>query len=221
MRSKGRKFTASLCLSLVAFLLSHGRGVAEPSRLLKGVTIIGYSIAVEETNFGTGCSIDENSLATVLRFVANQSTKLKVTPNLEVHRHVQDLFATRDKILKELSPSGRLEDDIRAMGSDRYVAANKAAVELISVPHLLFHINRLEVAAGGCVGIINAELSVSLDTTKMYHTHTTVYGPQLPIWSKTRYVIAPEREFGDLSSNVAEHLMKELVNDWSASQDPS
>jgi uncharacterized protein len=79
MRPRSRNSVAALCLCLAALLLSHGRSVAEPSRFLKRIKIIGYSIAVEETNFGTGCRIDEKSLATALQFVANQSTNMHNT----------------------------------------------------------------------------------------------------------------------------------------------
>jgi hypothetical protein len=133
---------------------------------------------LEETEFGQGCSIDQKSLATALRFVANQSTKLNIKPAGELHRRISDLFEARNKILKELSPSGRFEDDVKAMANDRYVAADKAADELMSSPDLLFHINRLALGAGLCVGIVKATLSVDLDDAKMAHTHTRQWSIQ-------------------------------------------
>ena len=171
-----------MCLCLTALLLSHGSGVAKPSRLLKGITIIGYWVGVEKTVFGEGCSIDQSSLATALQFVANQSTKLKVIPSLEVDRRFEEHLAARDKVFKELGSSGLVDDIIRAMKSDGYVAAEKAADEFYFVPHLSFDISPLEVS-GTCVGIVKAELSASLEKANMlYRTHTTVYRPEVEIW---------------------------------------
>lgn len=140
-------------------------------------------------------------------------------PNNEVHRRANDLLDTRTKIFNELSQSGQLEDMARAMRSDRYVAAGKAADEFIFVPHLIFDIQPSEVSSG-CVGSVNAELSADLEQANMlYRTRTTVYRPHVQIRSHTYVVAGPQRAFTDQVTNVAEELMKQLLNDWSASQD--
>ena len=48
-----------------------------------------------------------------------------------LHRRFTELIATKDEIVKELSPSGKWEDMAKAMRSDRYVAAEKAAEEFL------------------------------------------------------------------------------------------
>ena len=206
-----------MCLCLVALLLFHGIGVAKPSRLLKGITIIGYWVGVEETSFGENCRVNQNSLGTALRFVANQSTRLKVVPSEELNRRIEELTATRDKIFEELSPSGQWEDRARAMGSDRWVATEKAMKELVWPPHLSLDIEPFEVS-GECVGTVKAEVSARFSETKMDHTGTTMYHPAIPIWSKSYVVVGPERTFTDQVTKVAEELMKALVNDWTNSQ---
>ena len=216
MRAVLRCLLAVTCLA--ALLLSHGNGVAEPSRFLKGVTIIGYWIAVEKTVFGEGCKIDQSSLATALQFVANQSTRLKVIPMKELDRRANELLDARDQIFKELSQSGKVEDMTRAMGSDRYVAKDKAIKELLFPPRLSFDIVPLEVS-DGCVGRVEVEVSAYFDNTKMRHTGTTMYEPHIPIWAEIHFVVGPQRTFTDQVTKVAEELMKALVNDWTASQD--
>ena len=202
--TKVQKSAAALCLCLMTLLFSHGSGIAQPRRLLKGITIISYSISLEKAVFGEGCRIDQSSLATALQFVANQSTKLKVMPWEEEHRRFTALLATRDKL---------------EIGSDKFVAADKAAGEFVWVPSLLFYISPIEVS-GTCVGIVKAELTAYLEDTHMlYRTHTPVYRPEVQIWSNTYIVTGPQRTFTDQASNAAETLLKALVNDWSAAQD--
>jgi hypothetical protein len=218
MRPKGRKSAATLCLCITALLLSHGRGIAEPSRFLKGVTIITYTIIVEKTSFGEDCGVDQNSLAIALQFVANQSTRLKVMPTEEADRRFKELMSTRDKIFKEFSPSGKVEDMVRAMNSDRYVAVQEASKEFVFPPYLTFIIEPVELP-GVCVGSVKAEVSAHFDTTKMRPTGTTKYQPQIPIWSNGYIVKGPQRTFSDQVRETAESQMKQLVNDWTASQD--
>jgi hypothetical protein len=55
---------------------------------------------------GEECRIDDKSLATPFQFVANQSTKLKIVTSDKLQRRFKELLDTRDKILKELNPSG-------------------------------------------------------------------------------------------------------------------
>ena len=207
-----------MCLCLMALLLFHGGSVAKPNRLLKGVTIIEYWVAVEETRFGEDCRVNKDSLTTALRFVANQSTKLKVIPRDEAERRADELIATKEKIFKELSPSGKWEDMARVMQNDRYVAAKKAADEYIKPPSLGFDIKPVEVS-GACVGGVEAEVSAWFDTTKMYHTGATKYEPRIPIWSDSYVVKGPRQRFTNQVTEVAEELMKALVNDWTDSQD--
>jgi hypothetical protein len=70
------------------------------------------------------------------------------------------------------------------------------------------------------MGIVKAELSAYLETTKLrYRTQTTVYRPEVQIWSNGYTVTGPQRTFTDQASNAAETLLKALVNDWNAAQD--
>jgi hypothetical protein len=52
------------------------RGLPNQGSFLKGVTLIQYYIAVEETYFGEGCRIDQNDLATALHPVAGAVLQL-------------------------------------------------------------------------------------------------------------------------------------------------
>jgi hypothetical protein len=90
----------SIYLSLVTLLLFHGNGFADPRYILKGTTIISYLFFVEKVVGGEQCKIDDNSFATGLQFVANQSTKLKIINQRDYVRRAEEL-AQKTRVIEE------------------------------------------------------------------------------------------------------------------------
>jgi hypothetical protein len=208
----------SICLILVALLLFHGNSVANPKRALKGVAIVSYSAGSETLVGGELCKIDENGLATSLQFVANQSAKLKLLPQNEAFSRAVTLAEKAAEIWKELSASGKLEDMIAARENDKYLAAKKAADDLNFLPLLLFVVTPLELT-GGCAAVVEATLSAYFDDTQMDHTRRTLHHPSITIWKQGSYFVGPKRTFAEQVTGHVEQLMKEFVNDWTASQE--
>jgi hypothetical protein len=90
------------------------------------------------------------------------------------------------------------------------------------VPYLIINIMPLELASG-CGGVIKAELSAHLDrqtnSMEAEHTHVRVRSETVNVWSSTHTITGPKRTFAEQATGVAEELIKELVNDWTASQE--
>jgi hypothetical protein len=102
----------------------------------------------------------------------------------------------------------------------KYKAAKKAAGDYGSMPRLSMYISPLEVG-GGCGGDIRATVSAMLDRTYMRPTHTLIYAPSMEIWSHAYNFVGPQPTFSNQAIGIAEELIKELINDWTASQEES
>jgi hypothetical protein len=202
-----------LCLCLLALLFSHGSGSARPERLLKGVKIIRYKIIIEKTVGGEQCQIDLKGFSTALQFVASQSTKLKIITDDEQLRRMEKLNDAQDQLFEQLKASGKLADT-----SAEYLAAKKASTENTFMPYLFIAITPLELPSG-CGGIVESRLQAVLDSSKMLATDRHVPHPAIEIWSTEYVFVSPKQMFADYATRNAEMEMKELVNDWSASQD--
>jgi len=196
-----------VCLCFTSFLVFHGNGVADtdhPRTLLKGITIIKYYDYVEETAGGEQCKINYQNLTTSLQFVANQSTKLKIITEREHTKRSDELYSQARSL-----PS---------TNSDKKQAAGKAADDYNFMPTLVIHVSPLELSSG-CAGVIDAALSAHVDATRMIPTRTLVLFPTIEIWSKSISFVGPQQTFSGQAIGVSEQIMKELVNDWTASQE--
>jgi len=77
--------------------------------------------------------------------------------------------------------------------------------------------------SSGCGGSVEATLSAYIDpdnSTEILPTHTKVLIPTtIEIWSSSYNFVGRKQTFADQITRIAEDLMKELVNDWTTSQE--
>jgi hypothetical protein len=191
-------------LSLYSLLLfAPHSAIAGSSKYLNGINIISYKVIVEKTVGGDRCNIDQESLNTSIDFVANQSTKLKIVPFSERERRSYELF----KQLNVGSPSTAQE------------AAKKAYRDYNFMPQFYIGIMPLQTTQFTCAGSINAEvLAYFEEQAHMIPTRAPIYPPMIEIWSVKFGFVAPRQSFSNDAINLTEQIMKQLVNDWAASQ---
>ena len=183
-----------LC-SLLLFA-PHFANAGDTNYNLKGIKAISYATTVKETVGGDGCKIDNHYLNTSLEFVANQSTNLKITQ-----------FSLSELYSQTMDPS--LSDAKRQ-------AAGEAVSEIIHMPFLFMRIMPLQTQFA-CAGTIHATLSAhAKESPHLYGTDAAVW--EVEIWSTTFGFVGPQQTFSNQAINLAEQIMKQLVNDWTASQ---
>jgi hypothetical protein len=130
--------------SLLAFPLhSASAAVDGPNDYLKGIKVISYSIYVEPTIGGDGCSIDRDNLNTSVQFVANQSTNLKIVTFDQRLRRSGELFS---------------RSDATSLSSADKEAAKKVAHDYNLMPSFVIEIVPLQTQFE-CAGTIHAKLS--------------------------------------------------------------
>jgi hypothetical protein len=75
------------------------------------------------------------------------------------------------------------------------------------------------IAQFTCAGSINAEvLAYFEEQAHMIPTRAPIYPPMIEIWSVKFGFVAPRQSFSNDAINLTEQIMKQLVNDWAASQ---
>jgi hypothetical protein len=189
-----------LCSFLIFAPHSANAGGDGPNDDLKGIKAISYKTAVEKTVGGDGCKINEDDLNTSLEFVANQSTNLKIT---QYSRRLGELFS--QAAVSSLSDAER-------------GAARKAVAEYMLMPSLLMSIWPLQTQFA-CAGTISARLSAFVKgSAHIYGTDALLQTPTVEMWSTSFSLIYPQQTFSSQIINIAEQIMKKLVNDWAASQ---
>lgn len=190
-----------LWLCLLAFL-PHSAMAASGviSGYLKGIKMISYDLDVEKTMGGDQCIIDKESLKTSVEFVANQSTKLKIVPPEQKDKRVNELMGWHP-------------------GEDKD-AAKKAFNDWNFMPDFSIVIRPLQVSESMCTAAINAELLVWVDVQNAHviPTQALISYPATMVQQITGGLVASQQTFSNQAINAAEHIMKQLVNDWSAAQ---
>jgi hypothetical protein len=215
------KKSAALYLCFLALLLCCDSAVArpEPKYVLKGITIINFFAGAGESE---QCKIDYNGLVTALQFVANQSIQLKIVAASDQMRRGKELDEIADQIWNKAKTSGKVEDMMATMKDAKYQAARNAAYDYNLMPHLSIVVQPMDLEGGGCVGSVSATLSAYLDSKtnnmEIVPTHARV-SPTVEIWSGSYLFIGTKQTFANQATRIAEDLMKQLVNDWTASQD--
>ena len=192
-----------LCYLLV--FLPHSAMAAKdgPNPYLKGIKIISYSLLVEKTVGGEECNIDQKNLETSILFVANQSTKLKIVPfNRRLDRSIE-LFD---------------QSNVPSLSSADKEAAKRAAHDYNLMPTLFINIMPLQTQVG-CAAEVSAKLDAYIEENpRMIPTQVVVAGPMIEIWAAGYGLVYPQQTFSDQTINTVEQIMKQLVNDWNASQ---
>jgi hypothetical protein len=167
---------------------------------LKGIKTISYTTAVEKTVGGNGCKIDKDDLNTSLEFVANQSTNLKIS---QYSRRVDELIS---------------KAEVSSLSDAERAAARMAVAEAMLMPTLLIDISPLQTQFA-CVGAISATLSANVKGSAQIHgSDAVVPNPRVEIWWTSFVFVAPQQTFSKQAIDITEQIMKQLVNDWAASQ---
>jgi hypothetical protein len=211
------RVTASRLSFLSAFLLmSIAVSVAEarnsPSPYLKGVTAVTYHGAMKDEG---RCKIDWKAWNTAIEFVANQSTKLKLMTEDEHQEQIDEILDSRrntDPTMPKKDPLTWTDEDFR-----KSFEIDEIINKRIWVPRLSFIITTIELESG-CAAVIDAEVSAPLKSSTMISTGASVRNPDFSIWLSNWTLQGSHRTFSRLAIETSERIMKEFVNDWTASQ---
>jgi hypothetical protein len=176
-----------------------------PNNKLYGINIISYQVIVEKTIGGDGCNIDQDNLNTSIKFVGNQSTKLKILPSSEREHRSYELYE---------------QSKITSLSTADQEAARKLYHDYNFMPQFYIGIMPLQTTQFTCAGSINAELLAYIDEEHLHliPSQIPVWYPMVEIWSIRFGFVGPQQTFSNDATNLAEQIMKKLVNDWSASQ---
>jgi hypothetical protein len=215
MRAAILRVTASRLLFLSAclsMLITVAQAADRPSPYLKGVTTMTYNGFINREDKGR-CKTDWKAWNTAIDFVANQSTKLKLMTDVEHDEQIEQMKKKDD--IEALLKKGLLnwtDEDNR-----RYQDEIETRSKVIGVPRLSFVISTIELESG-CAAVIEAEVKAPLKPSTMISTGARVPYPDFSVWSKTWTLQSPQQSFSRLAIETSERIMKEFVNDWTASQ---
>ncbi len=184
-------------LILVVLSLRSEAAIDGPNNLLKGLIIVSFDDNIETAKGNVQCKLDYNRLKAAVQFVANQSVKLK-------------FVAFSDRIKQ----SGELFDKARALRSD---AAQKTAEQYNFMPTLFITGTILELP-GGCAATLKGDVKAYANSSTMIPTGSAMDHPIVSIWSNEYWLTGPPGNFSERLIDMSEQIMKEFVNDWTASQ---
>jgi hypothetical protein len=193
-----------LWLSLLVFPLHSANAAMDgPNDYLKGIKIISYDIFVNPTIGGKGCSIDRDNLNTSVQFVANQSTKLKIV-------------TFDERFSRSGEPFSR--SDVTSLSNADKEAAEKARRDYTLMPSFVIEIMPLQTRFE-CAGTIHAKLSAYFEEPAyIIPNNVRIAVPMFEIWATIFGFVGPQQTFSTQAINLTEQIMKQLVNDWAASQ---
>jgi hypothetical protein len=166
-----------------------------PNSLLKGLKIISYSSIFKKTFGSDDCVVDRQNLDTALQFMANQSSGLRMLTYSQAMKRADELY-----------------DDVRKHQADRQAADD---YNLMPQLHILF--TPIQTASA-CTATIRASLEGYVGKTYLIPTKADMFNPMVEIWSAVFMLSSAPQTFSNDAINVSEQILKELVNDWSASQ---
>jgi hypothetical protein len=202
-------------LSAFLLLMSMAVSVAQarngPSPYLKGVTTMTYNGFMKDEG---RCKIDWKAWNTAIDFIANQSTKLKLMTDADYQKHFDELLDRNKEIdlLRTKTPSTWTDEEAR-----KFSDANELIYKQSSIPSLSLSITTIELESG-CAAVIGAEAKATLKPSTIISTGASVPNPDFSIWSATWTLKSPHRSFLRFAIETSERIMKEFVNDWTASQ---
>jgi hypothetical protein len=216
-----RKLLAS-CVCALLCATAPVKSKDRPSLSLKNVSLVVYEV-FPAADKGL-CTIDREAWRTAIDFVANQSTKLKLMREREREHHER-----AEELVNKASEAGRKHVKYfttRSASDAEMAAAKRAWDDAIEVskkysaaPKMLVFAEILEVKNGGCVGEVSLRVSAMLKPSEMIATGNLVYFPSEEIWSSGTLLIAPASSFSKFVIEISENMLKELVNDWTLSQE--
>jgi hypothetical protein len=151
-----------------------------PNGYLKGIKVIRYSILVDPTISGDGCSIDRDNLNTSVQFVANQSTNLKIMTYAQSRERTSELFS---------------HSEVTSLSSADKEAAKKMAHDYNLMPSFLIEIAPLQTQFE-CAGTIHAKLSAYFEEqAHIIPNRVPVLVPMVEAWATWFGFISPQQTF--------------------------
>jgi hypothetical protein len=190
-------------LLLIFPLHSANAAMDGPNDYLKGIKVISYSIFVAPTIGGDGCKIDVDNLNTSVQFVANQSANLKIVTFDQRMQRSNELYS---------------RSDVTSLSSADKEAAKKVAHDYNLMPSFVIEIVPLQTHFE-CAGTIHAKLLAYFEEhAHIIPTHVPIVVPMVEVWATIFGFISPQQTFPTQTINFTERIMKQLVNDWAASQ---
>jgi hypothetical protein len=165
------------------------------------------------------CKLDKDALGTNLRFVANQSLRLKIIPPQERFERQQTLGAEVTTLSDELAAIGpeKLNTAEYQETQKQLNSAGTRARYYIWMP--IFYITgAIHEVGGACTANLQGELQATTSPANLLWNDARILHPDATLWTKSYWVTAGSSRFSAYFIDVAEQLMKELVNDWSAAQ---
>jgi hypothetical protein len=195
---------------VIAGLLLSGQAQAHSPGppFLKGISTVQYDDYFEGRLDGTNrCTVNQSNWSTALRFVANQSVRLKFVPREEYWRRLKELG---DK-------ASSLTSDFSEKGAKAYETAQNELSNYVDIPSLFIVVTIIELDSG-CAGTLQAELSANAASTKLRHTGRDIGDPSIVIWHHSSWFKGPHAGFARQVIDYGEGVIKKLVNDWTDAQ---
>jgi hypothetical protein len=135
--------------------------------------------------------------------VANQSTNLKIVTFDQRLQRSGELFS---------------RSDVTSLSRAEKEAAKKVAHDYNLMPSFVIEIMPLQTQFE-CAGTIHAKLSAYFEEqAHIIPNQVPVLVPMVEVWATMFGFIGPQQTFSTQTKNLTEQIMKQLVNDWAASQ---
>ena len=181
----------SLWLSALLCSLSYAT-MDVPSAELKDIHLTAYIVTIKKTLGGNNCSLDMTDIKTSLKFIANQSTHLKLV----------EWSKAMDATLPD--GGGRPIDE-------------EFAAEFLNAPAFFFDIAPIQIG-NACAATITANVSAPSTQAQLLANHRGINMPMIELWATQYSMSAPAAEFSRKAIGICEQIMKAFVNDWAESQ---
>jgi hypothetical protein len=94
---------------------------------------------------------------------------------------------------------------------------NDTFTKNVWIPRLTITVHSIELEIG-CAALIEAEVTATLRASEIISTGAQVLRPEHSIWSLHWTLKGPFKSFSRQAIEISELILKEFVNDWTASQ---
>lgn len=165
------------------------------------------------------CKLDKDALGTNLRFIANQSLRLKIILPQQHFERQQALDAEAHTLSEKLGAFGleKLNTAEYQETQKQFDSASARARKNIWIPEF-FITGAVHEIGGACAANLDGELQATTSPANLLWNDAHIYHPHATLWTKGYWVTAGSNRFSANLTDVAGQLMKELVNDWTDAQ---
>jgi hypothetical protein len=201
------------CLCIFTLFLSEGKAQiifgSGPNHYLNGINAVHYSTYFESGSTGPRCAIDGGNWTIAVKFLVNQSAKLKFIEDLEYQERLTELSAKASLLAANVLSSEQ--------GLEKFAAAQKELEAYGSIPRLRVTFTPIELQSG-CAGTLEGELEVDVAPTEIIATKARVIHPTVVIWTYGHTLKGPQESFSSFMISSGEQLIKKFVNSWTEAQ---